>query len=52
MVKIEEKHTNIHIDLKEYKVSQETGEGGMSMESISLADVEKYVQSVDGFSKI
>jgi multiple sugar transport system substrate-binding protein len=42
----ENKHKNIHIEIKEYKASEEAAEGGMSMESISLADVEKYVQSV------
>lgn len=44
--KFEEQHKNIHIEMKEYKVSEDTGGGGMSMESLSLADVEKYVQSV------
>ncbi len=41
----ENKHPDIHIDIKEYKASADSGEGGM-MEAISLADVEKYVQSV------
>jgi len=43
--KFEEKHKNIHIDMKEYKASEESSDG-MSVQSISLADVEKYVQSV------
>ncbi|MEC0232388.1 ABC transporter substrate-binding protein [Paenibacillus alba] len=44
--KFEEKHTDIHIEMKEYKAAPKAIEGGMSMESLSLADVEKYVQSV------
>ncbi|MBP1995727.1 ABC transporter substrate-binding protein [Paenibacillus eucommiae] len=42
----EEQHQNIHIEVKEYKASESSGDGGMNMEAISLADVEKYVQSV------
>ncbi|MFF2481667.1 ABC transporter substrate-binding protein [Paenibacillus sp. NPDC058071] len=42
----EEKHQDIHIEIKEYKASPEAPEGGMGVEAISLADVEKYVQSV------
>jgi len=42
----ESKHKNIRIEIKEYNVSDSTGEGGMGMESISLGDVEKYVQTV------
>ncbi|WP_158082280.1 ABC transporter substrate-binding protein [Paenibacillus ferrarius] len=44
--KFEEKHADIHIEMKEYKALPKTGEGGMSMESLSLADIEKYGQSV------
>ncbi|WP_239615310.1 ABC transporter substrate-binding protein [Cohnella mopanensis] len=42
----EKKHMNIHIEIKEYKASENSGGNGMSMQSLSLADVEKYVQSV------
>ncbi|GGG52126.1 ABC transporter substrate-binding protein [Paenibacillus radicis (ex Gao et al. 2016)] len=44
--KFEEQHKDIHIEIKEYRAAQPAGEGSMSMEAISLADVEKYVQSV------
>jgi len=43
--KFEEKHKNIHIEVKEYKAAPDAGDG-MSMPAISLGDVEKYVQSV------
>ncbi|MFB9753960.1 ABC transporter substrate-binding protein [Paenibacillus hodogayensis] len=39
----EEKHADIHIEIKEYKASEGTGKSGMAMEA---ADIEKYVQSV------
>ncbi|MFF2912812.1 ABC transporter substrate-binding protein [Paenibacillus sp. NPDC057934] len=42
----EEQHKDIHIEMKEYKASDPVAEGGMAVESISLGDVEKYVQSV------
>ncbi|MFE5321520.1 ABC transporter substrate-binding protein [Paenibacillus sp. NPDC056579] len=41
----EEKHKDIHIEIKEYKASEGT-ENGKSREALSMADVEKYVQSV------
>ncbi|WP_162160602.1 ABC transporter substrate-binding protein [Paenibacillus gorillae] len=44
--KFEEQHKDIHIEIKEYRTSQPAAEGSMSMEAISLGDVEKYVQSV------
>ncbi|WP_341417732.1 ABC transporter substrate-binding protein [Paenibacillus filicis] len=44
--KFEEKHSDIHIELKEYKAAPKAVEGGMGVEAISLGDVEKYVQSV------
>ncbi|RXZ83093.1 carbohydrate ABC transporter substrate-binding protein [Paenibacillaceae bacterium] len=44
--KFEEKHKNIRIEIKEYKASEDMGDSGLSMQAISLADVEKYVQSV------
>jgi len=39
----EEKHKDIHIEIKEYKASEGTGQSGQAMEA---ADLEKYVQSV------
>ncbi|WP_186438181.1 ABC transporter substrate-binding protein [Cohnella terricola] len=42
----ENKHSNIHIEIKEFKVSEDAGGGGMNLQAISPADVEKYVQSV------
>ncbi|WP_176706528.1 ABC transporter substrate-binding protein [Paenibacillus hemerocallicola] len=44
--KFEESHPDVHIEVKEYKAAKPAAEGGMSMEALSLADVEKYVQSV------
>ncbi|BBI32642.1 ABC transporter substrate-binding protein [Cohnella abietis] len=44
--KFEDIHPDIHIEIKEYKASTDDGGGGMSMQSLSLADIEKYVQSV------
>ncbi|WP_221414093.1 ABC transporter substrate-binding protein [Paenibacillus sp. 598K] len=41
----EEKHNDIRIEIKEYKASEGT-EGGGAREGFSLADIEKYVQSV------
>lgn len=41
----EEKHKDIHIEIKEYKASGGT-DGGMAREALSTADIEKYVQSV------
>ncbi len=41
----EEKHKDIQIEIKEYKASEGT-ESGMAREALSLADIEKYVQSV------
>ncbi|WP_165593364.1 ABC transporter substrate-binding protein [Paenibacillus solani] len=43
--KFEEKNQDVHIEIQEYKALEETGEGG-AIEPTSMADVEKYVQSV------
>jgi len=42
----EEKHNNIHIEIKEYKSTVDSGSGGMNMVGVSIGDIEKYVQSV------